>query len=167
MQLVRVAEGDTGTLGNAVDVGVPYRSNPRGSHCRPPHCSGCRSLKKPTSSSSSIVSSGIWRRSSAAWARLVFPQSATAGAAVLEPSDEPGFLNSAFQADGAYAPYWGIYSGGTAEPASEDASLALGGKEGGAFEAGRLHPLAEGQLVGADHMVLAGEHPQIVHENME
>jgi 3-oxoacyl-[acyl-carrier-protein] synthase-3 len=43
-----------------------------------------------------------------------------AGAAVLEPSSEPGFVNSAFQADGTYANYWGIYSGGTAEPATEE-----------------------------------------------
>lgn len=42
-----------------------------------------------------------------------------AGAAVLEASEGPGFLNAAFQADGAYAGYWGIFSGGTAEPASE------------------------------------------------
>jgi 3-oxoacyl-[acyl-carrier-protein] synthase-3 len=41
-----------------------------------------------------------------------------AGAAVLTSSAEPGFVNAAFQADGAYAGYWGIYAGGTAEPAS-------------------------------------------------
>ncbi|HTQ80348.1 MAG TPA: ketoacyl-ACP synthase III [Thermoanaerobaculia bacterium] len=42
-----------------------------------------------------------------------------AGAAVLEAASEPGFINAAFQADGAYARHWGIFSGGTAEPASE------------------------------------------------
>ncbi|HEX7185108.1 MAG TPA: ketoacyl-ACP synthase III [Thermoanaerobaculia bacterium] len=47
-----------------------------------------------------------------------------AGAAVLEPSEEPGFLNAAFQADGSYARHWGIYSGGTAEPASEESVKA-------------------------------------------
>ena len=47
-----------------------------------------------------------------------------AGAAVLEASGEPGFLNSAFQADGTYEGYWGIYSGGTAEPASEESIRA-------------------------------------------
>lgn len=47
-----------------------------------------------------------------------------AGAAVLAASGEPGFLNAAFQADGAYAGYWGIYSGGTAEPASEESVKA-------------------------------------------
>jgi 3-oxoacyl-[acyl-carrier-protein] synthase-3 len=40
-------------------------------------------------------------------------------AAILESSDEPGFIASAMQADGAYNRNWGIYSGGTAEPASE------------------------------------------------
>jgi 3-oxoacyl-[acyl-carrier-protein] synthase-3 len=44
-----------------------------------------------------------------------------AGAAVVEAACEPGFITSAFQADGSYAPFWGIYSGGTAEPANEDA----------------------------------------------
>jgi 3-oxoacyl-[acyl-carrier-protein] synthase-3 len=51
---------------------------------------------------------------------MIFFYGDGAGAAVLEPSEEPGFLNSAFQADGSYAKYWGIYSGGTAEPASEE-----------------------------------------------
>lgn len=44
-----------------------------------------------------------------------------AGAAVLTSSGEPGFLNAAFQADGTYAKYWGIYAGGTVEPASVEA----------------------------------------------
>jgi 3-oxoacyl-[acyl-carrier-protein] synthase III len=47
-----------------------------------------------------------------------------AGAAVLTASETPGFVNAAFQADGAYQSYWGIYSGGTAEPASEDSVRA-------------------------------------------
>lgn len=47
-----------------------------------------------------------------------------AGAAVLEASDRPGFLGAAFQADGAYAGYWGIFSGGTAEPATEESVRA-------------------------------------------
>jgi len=42
-----------------------------------------------------------------------------AGAAVLEASDHPGFIAAAMQADGSYNRNWGIYSGGTAEPASE------------------------------------------------
>jgi 3-oxoacyl-[acyl-carrier-protein] synthase III len=41
-----------------------------------------------------------------------------AGAAVLAPGDQPGFISSAFFADGAYYPNWGIYAGGTVEPAT-------------------------------------------------
>ena len=55
---------------------------------------------------------------------MVFFYGDGAGAAVLTASEEPGFLNSAFQADGAYADYWGIYSGATAEPASEESVRA-------------------------------------------
>jgi 3-oxoacyl-[acyl-carrier-protein] synthase-3 len=47
-----------------------------------------------------------------------------AGAAVLVPGDAPGFLGAAFQADGAYEKYWGIFSGGTFEPASEESVRA-------------------------------------------
>jgi 3-oxoacyl-[acyl-carrier-protein] synthase-3 len=47
-----------------------------------------------------------------------------AGAAVLEPSSEPGFISSALRADGAYHKFWGIYSGATAEPASEESLRA-------------------------------------------
>jgi 3-oxoacyl-[acyl-carrier-protein] synthase-3 len=41
-----------------------------------------------------------------------------AGAAVLEGGDKPGFISSSFLADGSYADAWGIFSGGTAEPAN-------------------------------------------------
>jgi 3-oxoacyl-[acyl-carrier-protein] synthase-3 len=47
-----------------------------------------------------------------------------AGAAVLEPSSQPGILGATMRADGAYAKHWGIYSGGTAEPASEESVRA-------------------------------------------
>ena len=47
-----------------------------------------------------------------------------AGAAVLEASDAPGFLGSAYQADGTYFRHWGIYSSGTAEPPNEDSLKA-------------------------------------------
>ena len=47
-----------------------------------------------------------------------------AGAAVLEASDAPGFLNAAFLADGLYHKHWGIYSGGTFEPATEESVKA-------------------------------------------
>jgi len=42
-----------------------------------------------------------------------------AGAAVLTSASRPGFVTSALQADGSYHPRWGIFSGGTFEPASE------------------------------------------------
>ena len=52
---------------------------------------------------------------------MVFFYGDGAGAALLRPGDRPGFLSSAFLADGSYADYWGIFSGGTAEPATEEA----------------------------------------------
>jgi 3-oxoacyl-[acyl-carrier-protein] synthase III len=55
---------------------------------------------------------------------MIFFYGDGAGAAVLEPSTEPGFVNAAFQADGTYAKHWGIYSGGTAEPATEESIRA-------------------------------------------
>ena len=50
---------------------------------------------------------------------MIFFYGDGAAAVVLEPSDEPGFLGSAAQADGSYHSYWGIFSVGTFEPASE------------------------------------------------
>lgn len=47
-----------------------------------------------------------------------------AGAAVVEGGDLQGFIGASFQADGAYASYWGIFAGGTVEPASIDAVKA-------------------------------------------
>jgi 3-oxoacyl-[acyl-carrier-protein] synthase-3 len=47
-----------------------------------------------------------------------------AGAVVLEPGEQEGFIGAAFQADGTYAPDWGIFAGGTVEPASIDAVKA-------------------------------------------
>ena len=41
-----------------------------------------------------------------------------AGAVVLVASERPGFIGAAAQADGSYHKHWGIYSGGTYEPAS-------------------------------------------------
>jgi 3-oxoacyl-[acyl-carrier-protein] synthase-3 len=55
---------------------------------------------------------------------MIFFYGDGAGAAVLTPADAPGFLGAAFQADGAYARHWGIYAGGTAEPATEEAVRA-------------------------------------------
>ncbi len=53
---------------------------------------------------------------------MVFFYGDGAGAAVLEPSDEPGFVSSAMRADGAYHRHWGIYSGATFEPATEESA---------------------------------------------
>lgn len=47
-----------------------------------------------------------------------------AGAAVLEPASEPGFVGAAFQAGGEYHRHWGIYSGGTFEPATVESVQA-------------------------------------------
>jgi len=44
-----------------------------------------------------------------------------AGAAVLVGGSLQGFIGAAFQADGSYATNWGIFAGGTFEPASERA----------------------------------------------
>lgn len=55
---------------------------------------------------------------------MIFFYGDGAGAAVVEAADHPGFIASAFLADGAYHGYWGIYSGGTFEPASEEALRA-------------------------------------------
>jgi 3-oxoacyl-[acyl-carrier-protein] synthase-3 len=47
-----------------------------------------------------------------------------AGAAVLAADDKPGFITSAYLADGSFADYWVISSGGTAEPASVESVKA-------------------------------------------
>ncbi len=52
---------------------------------------------------------------------MIFFYGDGAGAAVLEPSDEPGFVTSALRADGAFHKHWGIYAGATYEPATEEA----------------------------------------------
>lgn len=55
---------------------------------------------------------------------MVFFYGDGAGAAVLEAGAEPGFLAAVAQADGSYARHWGIFAGGTAEPASCEAVAA-------------------------------------------
>jgi len=47
---------------------------------------------------------------------MIFFYGDGAGAAVLERSEEPGFISAAFQADGTFAQKWLIQAGGTAEP---------------------------------------------------
>lgn len=55
---------------------------------------------------------------------MIFFYGDGAGAAVLEPSTEPGFITATAQADGSYAQHWGLYAGGTAEPATVEAVKA-------------------------------------------
>jgi 3-oxoacyl-[acyl-carrier-protein] synthase-3 len=55
---------------------------------------------------------------------MIFFYGDGAGAAVLEPSDEPGFVAAAFAADGSYHRNWLIQAGGTAEPTTEEAFRA-------------------------------------------
>jgi len=55
---------------------------------------------------------------------MIFFYGDGAGAVVLEPGARPGFVSSASQAGGEYHRHWGIYSGGTFEPASEEAVKA-------------------------------------------
>jgi 3-oxoacyl-[acyl-carrier-protein] synthase-3 len=52
---------------------------------------------------------------------MVFFYGDGAGAAVLEPGAAPGFVASASQAGGAYHRHWGLYAGGTFEPATVEA----------------------------------------------
>jgi 3-oxoacyl-[acyl-carrier-protein] synthase III len=47
-----------------------------------------------------------------------------AGAAILTSSTKPGFVSSTFFADGSYHKNWGIYSGGTYEPATVESVQA-------------------------------------------
>jgi 3-oxoacyl-[acyl-carrier-protein] synthase-3 len=51
---------------------------------------------------------------------MIFFYGDGSGAAVFEPSNEPGFISSAMRADGSYHKHWGIYSGATFEPATEE-----------------------------------------------
>jgi 3-oxoacyl-[acyl-carrier-protein] synthase-3 len=71
-----------------------------------------------------VVGVYLMHKLAAATDPMIFFYGDGAGAAVLEASDAPGFLNAAFVADGAYHKHWGIYSGGTYEPATEDSVRA-------------------------------------------
>lgn len=55
---------------------------------------------------------------------MVFFYGDGAGAAVLRPGAEQGFLGAAFAAGGEYHRHWGLYSGGTFEPASLESVTA-------------------------------------------
>jgi 3-oxoacyl-[acyl-carrier-protein] synthase-3 len=51
---------------------------------------------------------------------MIFFYGDGAGAAILERSDEPGFIASAFAADGSYHKNWLIQAGGTVEPVTQE-----------------------------------------------
>lgn len=55
---------------------------------------------------------------------MIFFYGDGAGAALLQPGTEPGLLASSYRADGSFSQHWGIYSGGTVEPANEEAIKA-------------------------------------------
>ena len=55
---------------------------------------------------------------------MIFFYGDGAGAAVVTASDRPGIIGSALHADGSFHGDWGIYSGGTFEPASEESVRA-------------------------------------------
>lgn len=55
---------------------------------------------------------------------MVFFYGDGAGAAILGAAEQPGVIASAFGANGSYHSCWGIYSGGTSEPASEQSVRA-------------------------------------------
>jgi 3-oxoacyl-[acyl-carrier-protein] synthase-3 len=71
-----------------------------------------------------VVGAYLMHKLSSAADPMIFFYGDGAGAAVLEPAVAPGFITSNFRADGSYHDYWGIYSGGTFEPASEDSVKA-------------------------------------------
>lgn len=52
---------------------------------------------------------------------MIFFYGDGAGAAVLQASDEPGFLGATYKADGNMADAWKIQAGGTVEPVNHDA----------------------------------------------
>lgn len=72
-----------------------------------------------------VVGAYMMRKLSAPDDPTLFFYGDGAGAAVLEAGSSPGFVGLAVQADGAYADHWGIFSGGTAEPANAE-SVAAG-----------------------------------------
>jgi 3-oxoacyl-[acyl-carrier-protein] synthase-3 len=67
-----------------------------------------------------VVSVYLMRKLASSDDPMVFFYGDGAGAAVLERSEQPGFVAAAFQADGNYAKNWLIQAGGTAEPTTED-----------------------------------------------
>jgi 3-oxoacyl-[acyl-carrier-protein] synthase-3 len=99
---------------------------------------GCACASFPTgvASAAGLLSTNPWMKYILVvgvymMSKLVDPNDVTsffygdgAGAAVLTADTKPGFITSAFLADGSYARNWGIFSGGTAEPASVESLQA-------------------------------------------
>ena len=72
----------------------------------------------PGTSTVLVVGAYMMRKLAAPDDPTIFFYGDGAGAAVLEVAEEPGFLVSAARADGSYHAHWGVYSGGTFEPAT-------------------------------------------------
>ena len=99
---------------------------------------GCACASFPTgvASASGLLSTNPWMKYILVigvymMSKLVDPNDVTsffygdgAGAAVLAADAKPGFITSAYLADGAYSKNWGLYSGGTAEPATVESVQA-------------------------------------------
>lgn len=101
------------------DVGCACASFPTGLNIAAGMIAANRQLKVVL-----VVGVYLMHKLAAADDPLVFFYGDGAGAAVLEPSSEEGFISSAFRADGSYAEKWSILAGGTVEPASEEALRA-------------------------------------------
>lgn len=103
------------TNAGTFDVGCACASFPTGIAAAAGILSANRSMKAAL-----VVGVYLMHKLASADDPLNFFYGDGAGAAVLVPDSAPGFLGSAFLADGAYAKHWGIFAGGTAEPATEE-----------------------------------------------
>jgi 3-oxoacyl-[acyl-carrier-protein] synthase-3 len=96
----------------------------------------CSSFPTGVASAAALLSTNSWMRYVLVvgvymMSKLADPNDVTtffygdgAGAAVLAADSKPGFITSAYLADGSYHKHWGIYSGGTYEPASVESVQA-------------------------------------------
>lgn len=90
----------------------------------------CASFPTAVASAAGLLASNSWMKyvlviGAYMMSKLADPNDVTsfyygdgAGAAVLTVDSKPGFITSAYLADGSYHKHWGIYSGGTYEPAT-------------------------------------------------
>ena len=67
-----------------------------------------------------VIGAYLMHKLTAADDPMLFFYGDGAGAAILEQSEQPGFISSAFRADGSYASRWAIHAGGTVEPTTEE-----------------------------------------------